>query len=99
MPRSTCARLAASGLLKSARVVVLSTVRGFNDVVDMDTYHVRVGREGFKVLAMKDEYARYEVDQVIGRETSGNVVKGLVLGWASTFGAVRAFRTDVAGIN
>ena len=44
-----------------------------------------------------DEYTRYEIDQAIGRETSGNVVKGLVRGWVSTFGATRVLRTDMAG--
>ncbi len=46
-------------------------------MVDMDTYYIMVGRKRFKVLALMDEHTRYEVDQVIGRETSGNVVKGL----------------------
>ncbi len=36
-----------------------------------------------------DEHTRYEVDQVIGRETSRNVVKGFVNGWVSTFGPMR----------
>ncbi len=44
-----------------------------------------------------DEYTRYEVDQLIRRETSGNVAKSLIKGWALTFGATRVFRTDMAG--
>ena len=82
---------------KSARIVALATARSFNDIVDMDTYHIKVGRKKFKVLAMLDEYTRYEVDQVINRESSGNVVKAVVRGWISTFGAMRMLRTDMAG--
>ncbi len=71
--------------------------KGFNDVVDMDAYHVLVGRKKFKVLALLDEYTRYEVDQVIGREACGSVVNALVKGWTSTFGSMRMLRTDMAG--
>ena len=63
---------------RAPRVVSLPTARQLNDIVDMDTYYVKAGAKKYKVLALMDEHTRYEVDQLIRRETSDNVVKSLV---------------------
>ena len=82
---------------RAARIVALASAKAFGDVVDMDTYHIKHGTKKYKVLALMDEYTRYEVDHLIKKETSGNVVRSSVKGWVNTFGAMRMLRTDMAG--
>ena len=82
---------------RAPRIVALATAKAFNDIVDMDTYHLKVGNKKYKVLALMDEYTRYEVDHLIRKETSGNVVRSLVKGWVNAFGSMRMLRADMAG--
>ena len=93
--RSTLATILGVALVVAVYVLLQSLAIGLEKSSGNtgDPRNVMVVRKNFKVLALMDEYTRYDVDQAIGRETPGKVVKGLVRGWVSTFGATCALKT------
>lgn len=89
-----CLRRRRPGLL---RVVALILAWSFNDIVDMDIYHVKFAGERYLVLALLDEFTRYEVDQGLAQESLGQVTKLLVKRWINVFGSMCILRADMAG--
>ena len=68
----------------------------FNDLLEMDTFHLKWRGEKVKVLAMMDLHTRYEINEVLGREILEEEVAVLEK-WMQWAAVPRRIRTDSSG--
>ncbi|CAK0816650.1 unnamed protein product [Prorocentrum cordatum] len=82
---------------RTARVAVLPKAKRFNEVVSTDVYYVTWKTKERKILAMMDEFTRYEVDYPIARETFKKEKKLFEKLWISWAGKPETMRMDMGG--
>ena len=81
---------------KLDRPTSLPQTTHFNDLLEMDTFHLKWRGEKVKVLAMMDLHTRYEINEVLGREILEEEVAVLEK-WMQWAGAPCRIRTDSSG--
>jgi hypothetical protein len=81
---------------KRDRPVSLPQTTHFNDMLEMDTFHVKWRGRKSKILAVLDIHTRYEMNEVVKHETFEEEVSVLerLMSWA---GVPRSIRTDSFG--
>ena len=82
---------------RAVRVAVLPKATRFNEVVNTDVYYVTWKTKERKILALMDEFTRYEVDYPIARETFKKEVKLYQKQWISWAGKPDTMRMDMGG--
>ena len=56
-------------LKKSANPGTLTEATYFNEIIEIDTFHMKWNDEKVRILAIIDLFAKYEVDALLPRET------------------------------
>ncbi|CAK0856800.1 unnamed protein product [Prorocentrum cordatum] len=82
---------------RAVRVAVLPKANRFNEVVNTDVYYVTWKNKERNILAMMDEFTRYEVDYPIAKETFKKEVQLFQKLWISWVGKPDTMRMDMAG--
>ncbi|CAK0886983.1 unnamed protein product, partial [Prorocentrum cordatum] len=82
---------------RTVRVAVLPKAKRFNEVVSTDVYYVTWKTKERKILAMMDEFTRYEVDYPIAKETFKKEKKLFEKLWISWAGKPETMRMDMGG--
>ena len=90
---STCQNFQAKKLPKPAS---LAQTTSFNEMLEMDTFHVKWDDKRCRVLAIIDLFSRYEMNRVIDAETEKEELKVLD-DWIHAFGCPARIRTDASG--
>ena len=82
---------------KAPRVAALPTARSFNEVVDVDTFHVVWRGKRRLIYSIMDECSRYEVGVVLRNEKAKAEIKALEKYWIQVFGTPKKLRFDLSG--
>lgn len=69
----------------------------FNDMIEMDTFHLKWDDQKCKVLAIIDTYSRFETNAVIQSETMEEELEALQKQWISWAGFPKTIKTDSSG--
>ena len=75
----------------------LSKASYFNEMIEMDTFHIRWGDTKHKILAVIDAYTRFEVNSIIQSESMEEEIKVLKKQWLSWAGHPKIIKTDSSG--
>ena len=86
----------------SVRIVALPRATSFNQVVDIDVFHLLWGenekkQEKRKVLTIMDEHTRFEVDQPVKKEKAKIITRAIDKYWIAWAGPPEILRADMAG--
>lgn len=82
---------------KSVRIVALPRATSFNQVVDIDVFHLLWSEKRRRVLTIMDEHSRFEVDAPVKNETAKTITKSIGKYWIACAGAPEMIRADMAG--
>ena len=75
----------------------LSKASYFNEMIEMDTFHIRWGDTKHKILAVIDAYTRFEVNSIIQSESMEEEIEVLKKQWLSWAGHPKIIKTDSSG--
>ena len=75
----------------------LSRASHFNEMIEMDTFHMKWNGEKRKILAIIDVYTRFETNAVINSESMEEELDVLRKQWISWAGHPKIIKTDSSG--
>lgn len=90
---STCQNFQAKKLPKPASI---QQAVSFNEMLEMDTFHIKWDEKKCRVLAIVDLFSRFEINQVIEAESEKEEL-GVLDTWIQVFGCPAKIRTDASG--
>ena len=93
----TCEICQSEAPKKLAHPASLDEASYFNEVIEMDTFHLKWGDEKVKILAIIDLFTKYEVNAVLPRETEAAELKIIEDLWFHPFGFPIKLKTDASG--
>ena len=69
----------------------------FNELMEIDVFHIKWDDKKYKILAAIDVYSRYEINALMKRETEEEELGILEKQWFNVFGAPEKVKTDSSG--
>ena len=81
---------------KPAKASALPLARKFNEILEMDIFHIRWDDKKLRVLALIDLFSRYEMNAEVSAETEKEELK-VIEEWINVFGCPQQIRTDASG--
>ena len=84
-------------LKKSANPGTLTEATYFNEIIEMDTFHMKWNDEKVRILAVIDLFTKYEVNALLPRETEEAELQVLEELWFHPFGFPGRLKTDASG--
>eukprot|EP00435_Cladocopium_sp_Y103_P040345 s1946_g11.t1 len=96
--RYKCQQCLAKAQPKAVRVATLHKSPHFKHTGALDTYYLEWDKEKKALLAILDEFSRYEVDCEIKEETAEMEIGLFESVWAKSFGYPKVLRMDASGI-
>ncbi len=90
----TCAAMKNKELEKPAS---LSQASHFNEIIEMDIFHLKWDGVKRKIFAIIDVYSRYETNAVVSNETLDEELEVIMKQWVSWAGFPKQIRTDSSG--
>ncbi|CAK0792453.1 unnamed protein product [Prorocentrum cordatum] len=82
---------------KPVRIARIPKDRGFNDTIDIDTFHVKWNDKHKLIFTIMDESSRYEVDTVVPDEKAKTEIKAIEKNWINWAGVPVRIRADQSG--
>lgn len=89
-----CASMKQKELEKPAS---LSQASHFNEIIEMDIFHLKWDGVKRKVFAIIDVYSRFETNAVVSNETLDEELEVIMRQWVSWAGFPKQIRTDSSG--
>ena len=87
----------SDSLKKNANPAALTEATFFNEIIEMDTFHMKWNDEKVRILAVIDLFTKYEVNALLSRETEEEELKVLEDLWFQPFGFPIRLKTDASG--
>eukprot|EP00913_Durusdinium_trenchii_P017657 g16596.t1 len=81
---------------KTAKPASLPQASSFNELLEMDVFHIKWNDEKRRILAIIDIYSRYEMNAVVASETEKEEL-GILDQWINAFGCPSKIRADASG--
>eukprot|EP00913_Durusdinium_trenchii_P014193 g13320.t1 len=81
---------------KPAKASALPQAQKFNEILEMDIFHIRWDDKKLRVLAIIDLFSRYEMNVEVIAETEKEELK-ILSDWINVFGCPQKIRTDASG--
>lgn len=81
---------------KTAKPSSLPQAKCFNELLEMDVFHIKWNEEKRRVLSIIDIYSRYEMNAVVAAETEKEEL-AILDQWIHAFGCPSRIRTDASG--
>eukprot|EP00913_Durusdinium_trenchii_P000385 g353.t1 len=92
-----CGNCSSDAQRKLAKPGSLPQASHFNELMEVDTYHVKWQDKRIRILAAIDVFSRYEINCLLQQETEEEELAALENQWFNIFGAPAKLRTDSSG--
>ena len=93
----TCSNCSSDVQKKIPKPSSLPQAGHFNELMEIDIFHIKWDDKKYKILAAIDVFSRYEINALMKRETEEEELKILEDQWFKIFGAPEKIKTDSSG--
>ena len=90
----TCSNCTSDAQKKIPKPSSLPQASHFNELMEIDVFHIKWDDKKYKILAAIDVFSRYEINAVMKRETEEEKLKIIEELWFKVFGTPERMKTD-----